>query len=226
MPSAIERSAALKTRTRRVADAFEFWNRKLHYYLGLYFLFFLWLFAFTGLLLNHSWKFTEFWPNRKISTIERQVQPPASGTDLQKAEGLMRQLGIQGEVEWPTARSAQDQLNFRVSRPGHTSEIKADLNHGRARIEVTEVNLWGVVRILHTFTGTRMNDAAGNQRDWILTTIWALSMDAVAIGLIFMVCSSFYMWYRLTAKRNFGFLALALGVFSCGFLVFGLRWIH
>ena len=222
MPSAIERSAALKTRTRR----FEVWNRKLHYYLGLYFLFFVWLFAFTGLLLNHSWKFTDFWPNRRISTMERQVQPPASGTDLQKAEGLMRQLGIQGEVEWPAARSAQDQLNFRVSRPGHTSEIKVDLNHGRARIEVTEVNLWGVLRILHTFTGTRMNDAAGNQRDWILTTIWALSMDAVAIGLILMVCSSFYMWYRLAAKRNFGLLALGLGVLSCGFFIFGLRWIH
>ena len=29
-------------------------NRRAHYYLGLYFLFFLWLFAFTGLLLNHS----------------------------------------------------------------------------------------------------------------------------------------------------------------------------
>ena len=32
---------------------FETWNKKLHYYLGLYFLLFLWLFSFTGLLLNH-----------------------------------------------------------------------------------------------------------------------------------------------------------------------------
>ena len=30
------------------------WNRKLHYYLGLYFLFFLWLFSLTGLMLNHQ----------------------------------------------------------------------------------------------------------------------------------------------------------------------------
>ena len=34
--------------------AVEKWNRKLHFYLGLYFLFFLWLFSLTGLMLNHG----------------------------------------------------------------------------------------------------------------------------------------------------------------------------
>ena len=32
----------------------ETWNRKLHIYVGLYFLTFLWLFSFSGLLLNLS----------------------------------------------------------------------------------------------------------------------------------------------------------------------------
>ena len=36
------------------------WNQKLHIYLGLYFLVFLWLFAVSGLLLNHGWQFAEF----------------------------------------------------------------------------------------------------------------------------------------------------------------------
>ena len=226
MSSAIERPLPSKTRTRSFADTFEIWNRKLHYYLGLYFLFFLWLFAFTGLLLNHSWKFSEFWPNRRISTMQREVRLPASGTDLEKAESVMRQLGIQGEVEWTSPRAAPDRLNFRVSRPGHISEISTDLTQGHTRIETSEVNLWGVMRVLHTFTGVRLNDAAGNQRDWLLTTIWALSMDAVAIGIILMVFSSFYMWYRLSAKRNLGMVALVLGIVSCGLFVCGLRWIY
>src|SRR5215813_8973354 len=114
-------------KSRRPVAIFEIWNRKLHYYLGLYFLFFLWLFAFTGLLLNHSWKFQEFWPNRKISTMEREVRLPALGTDLEKAANLMRQLGIEGEVEWTSPRAAPDRLSFRVSRPGHISEINTDL---------------------------------------------------------------------------------------------------
>ena len=38
----------------------ERWNRKLHFYTGLFLIVFLWLFAFTGLLLNHpTWMFHE-----------------------------------------------------------------------------------------------------------------------------------------------------------------------
>lgn len=38
---------------RGTASTFLVWNRRTHFYLGLYFLFFAWLFVFTGLLLNH-----------------------------------------------------------------------------------------------------------------------------------------------------------------------------
>src|SRR5438093_10955919 len=103
MSSAVDQVPLSKPQSRRLADTFEIWNRKLHYYLGLYFLFFLWLFAFTGLLLNHgSWKFQEFWPNRKISTYERAIKPPPPSSDLAQARDLMRQLGIQVEIEWTT----------------------------------------------------------------------------------------------------------------------------
>ena len=48
MPSPADQLASRKSRARGFADGFKVWNRKLHYYLGLYFLFFLWMFAFTG----------------------------------------------------------------------------------------------------------------------------------------------------------------------------------
>jgi len=68
---------------RRVLDIFEVWNRRLHFYIGLYLLFFLWLFAFTGLLLNHpGWTFAEFWPTRKQTAFERAITPPPVGPDL------------------------------------------------------------------------------------------------------------------------------------------------
>jgi len=82
-----------------------------------------------------------------------------------------------------------------------------------------------MMHVLHTFTGVRANDPK-NRRDWILTTIWALSMDALAVGLILMVLSSLYMWYRLRSKRAVGFIVLLLGVLTCGFFVFGLQWIY
>jgi hypothetical protein len=200
MPSAIDRSAA-----------------KLHYYLGLYFLFFTWLFAFSGLLLNHSWKFAEFWPNRRVSVFERQFSPlPAGGAVLQ-ARALMQQVGIEGEVQLP-GRIEMGRLDFRVVRPGCSFEIKADPAQGRARIERTEVNLWGTMRALHTFKGGR-----GNQRNWILTTVWAVSMDALAVGLLVMVLTGVYIWWGTKSKRAPGLLALVAGVAACAWLVFGLR---
>ena len=225
MPSAAEQSPAAGARTQPLLDLFTLWNRKLHYYLGLYFLFFLWLFAFTGLLLNHSaWRFFEFWPNRKVTAYEQAIQPPPPGNDTDRARALMQQLGIAGEIGWPV-RSEPGHLNFRVSRPGRTFEIRADFERGNAEVERTEINTWGTIRVLHTFTGVRLGDPK-EQRDWILTAVWAASMDALAIGVLVMVLGSYYMWFGLKSKRKPGLIALALGIAACGWFVSGLRWTY
>ena len=204
-------------------NLFSSWNRRLHFYVGLYFLFFVWLFALTGLLLNHDWSFAEFWPNRKVTRSERAFVAPPAGTPLETARNLMRQLGVAGEIQWLATQRDPTRLDFRVTRPGLNLEIKADLKAGRANLERSDLNAWGVLHVLHTFTGVRLNDAS-NSRDWLLTTVWACSMDAVAAGLIFMVASGIVMWLGLAGKRGWGFLALASGVVACGWFVVGLRW--
>src|SRR5215468_10340954 len=110
----------------QASKAFEMWNRRIHYYLGLYLLFFVWLFAFSGLLLNNSgWKTFEFWEKRKESEFDRAITTPTSGSDLAQANDLMHQLDIGGEIEWTTSRADNNVLNFRVTRPGHVMDIKA-----------------------------------------------------------------------------------------------------
>ena len=211
--------------SRNRAGAFSRWNRKLHYYLGLYLLFFVWLFALTGLLLNHSqWKFAEFWDSRQETTVERDIVAPPSEGDLAQARDLMGQLGIRGEIDWTVTRNTPGLLEFRASRPGHIFEIKADLAGRKARIKGIELNAWGVMHILHTFTGERRDDDR-NQRDWIVTSVWALSMDAVALGLIVMVISSLFMWYELPRKRTTGAIVLSLGFLTSGLLCVGLRFL-
>lgn len=79
------------------------------------------------------------------------------------------------------------------------------------------------MHLLHTFTGVPAADTK-NTRDWTLTTVWALSMDAVAVGLIVMILGSYIMWYRLKAKRRGGAVALVLGFLTCGAFVVGLSW--
>ncbi|MBI2686472.1 MAG: PepSY domain-containing protein [Acidobacteria bacterium] len=209
----------------RIEYTFKIWNRKGHYYLGLYFLFFLWLFSFTGLLLNHgSWRFAEFWPNRKMSSTTSQIELPQAGTALDRARDAMRQLGISGEIEWTAAKPGSTLFEFRVNRPGHNFAVSLDPAQGRAVVEHTEINAWGVMRVLHAFTGVRAGDAR-NERDWIMTKLWAFSMDAVAAGMMLMIASGLYLWWGLRSKRVLGAIALALGSTVCGLLLAGVRWI-
>ena len=209
-----------------VADAFFAWNRRIHYYLGLYFLFFTWLFVFTGLLLNHPrWQVNQFWQNRLQSITEHSFQPSTGASLFDSARDMMQQLDIAGEIQWPALQAERGVLAFQVSRPGLILDIKANLEKGRVTVQRNQLNGWGVMQLLHTFTGTPVADVY-NTRDWVLTTVWAMSMDAVAVGLIVMVCSSYIMWYRLKGKRLAGIVALLLGVVSCGALVLGLRWLR
>ena len=136
----------------------------------------------------------------------------------------MRQLGIDGEVQWPATQPPNGPLTFQVSRPGVAVGVKADLQSGRAIVQNTQLNAWGVLHALHTFTGAPAADSR-NRRDWTLTTVWALSMDAVAAGLIVMVLGSYVMWFRLRDKRLGGVVALALGFISCGAFIGVLRWL-
>src|SRR5579862_5564689 len=129
-----------------------------------------------------------------------------------------------GEILWTTTRTDPNQFEFQVRRPGHFFFIKADLAGKRVAVRRSEVNLWGVIKALHTFTGVQMDDPR-NTRDWSLTFLWAYSMDAVAAGLIYMVLSSLYMWFNLPQKRLLGAIALALGSISCALFCIGLRWL-
>ncbi len=225
MPSLREDELAGERRTRGAVDTVLVWNRRVHYYLGLFLLFFIWLFAFTGLLLNHPrWQFAQFWPNRIQTTTEHTIAVVTAANDTDRARDVMRQLGVAGELQWPATQPANGPFTFQVNRPGFNVDVKADLQAGRATVQRTQLNAWGVMHILHTFTGAPAADSR-NRRDWTLTTLWALSMDAVAGGLIVMVLGSYVMWFRLRAKRIGGISALALGFISCGAFIGALRWL-
>lgn len=200
------------------------WNRKLHLYLGLYFLVFLWLFALSGLLLNHAWRFTEFWSQRQQSTREQVIQPLRASDDLGQAKELMSQLDLAGEIEWTRVRPATERFSFRVVRPGRIVDVTAELGRGSATVQEIRLNGWGVVRMLHTFNGTPAS-TTGAERDWLLTRLWSFAMDALAVGLIALVAGSLILAYERRERRFGAGIALGLGLAVSGFFVFGLRWL-
>lgn len=203
----------------------EWWNRRLHYYLGLYFLFFLWLFSLTGLLLNHPmWRFAQFWPDRRETSFEQPLHGRGARSALDQARLIMRELALAGEIDWPPQQTP-GRLEFTVNRPGLLHRVSADMNQNRVTVTRTEVNAWGVMYFLHTFSGTRVNNPAAT-RDWMLTSVWVMAMDAVAAGLLLIVFTSYYMWYRLKPKRRLGLISLGAGVVCCGVFVAGLAWLR
>src|SRR5213593_1464335 len=215
MPSSIEPNRS------KASITLEVWNRKLHFYLGLYFLFFLWLFSLTGLLLNHGRWAMALGANQRAETrYERGIEIPAGNTDLVRARDIMRQLNLVGEVDWPASQQP-GHLAFNVSRPNEANQVRVDLSEKRAVVQHFDNSHWAAFRIFHTFSGSRYN-APGTERDWIVTTAWVFAMDALAAGLIVMVFGSYYMWYRLKPKPTFGVIVLAAGIACCGMFLVGL----
>ena len=198
------------------------WTRRVHYALGLYLLLFTWLFAVSGLLLNHTWAFAEFWPKRVEATAERPIQAPAAGGgDLATARALMAQLGLRGEIE-EIKRNPQGEFALSLARPGTSVRVEADLPAGRAAVKTTRVNGWGVFKTLHTFAGVQYEQPE-RRRDSLVATVWAAAMAASGLGLIVLVLTSLYLWWRLEEKRAMGAVALGAGVIVTGAFLFGLR---
>lgn len=194
------------------ARILEAWNRKLHYYLGLYFLLFLWLFSVTGLMLNHQQWFRGL-NERRETSYEMPIVSPAGDTMLDQTRDLMDQLNVQGEIDWPASQPAAH-LDFNVGRPSGAAQIRVDLNAKTAYVREFDNNKRLAFQIFHTFSGSRFNQPA-SRRDWIVTSVWVWAMDALAIGLIVMVLGSYYMWWRLKKRKTLGAIVLAAGAASC-----------
>ena len=195
------------------------WNRQLHYYLGLYFLFFLWVFSATGLMLNHQQWFSNLYERVETSYETPIEEPSSSDTDLARARDLMRQLKLRGEIDWPESQLV-GHLDFNVSRPTGSALVRVDLNAKQAFIRQFDNNPGHSFQIFHTFSGSRFNQPA-SRRDWIVTSMWVWAMDALAAGLIAMVLGSYYMWYPLKKRRTLGVVVLTAGLASCGLFLAG-----
>jgi hypothetical protein len=203
----------------------ETWNRKLHYYLGLFFLFFLWLFSLTGLLLNHGqWAMAQAANQRKETRYEQRIRPPNGDSDLAHARDVMSQLGLAGEIDLPASAQPPGGLDFNISRPKDASQVKVDLTRMRASVLHFDNSGWATFRIFHTFSGSRFN-APESRRDWILTSVWVFAMDALSAALIVMVLGSYYMWYRFKRKRlSLGVVTLTAG-YACCALFLRFMWL-
>ena len=139
LPSKAERPSAAGAEVdeagrRGWEETLEIWNARLHYYGGLYLLLFIWLFSFTGLVLNHQWEIHNFWAKRQESTFKQRVKPPSANSDMAQAEDLMRQLHLRGEITLPDSPAPPRRFDFRVYKPALLTDIQVDLRKNEATV--------------------------------------------------------------------------------------------
>ncbi len=187
-------------------------NRKLHTYLGLFFLFFIWLFSLSGVVLNHpKWRISSFWGDRKETSFEAPVVLPMAQDDLTSAKIIMEQLRIRGEISNLSRHGDSKVMTFQVVKPGDIYQVKTDFVSLRAQVKHIQVNGWGILSMLHSFTGVRRSDPS-QHRNWWATRIWRFLMDALSISLVIMVLTGIYMWYCRGHGRVLGSVLLISGI--------------
>lgn len=203
---------------RNLLDRIARWNQKLHVYAGLCLLVFVWLFAVSGLLLNHpKWTFAQFWPDRHESSTEQPVQLRPASTDMARARDLMAQLGLSGEID--QLKVSADRFEFRLMTPSQITTVGVDLSGSRAHIQQIRVNGWGVLSALHHLTGVHQ-DMPALARNSTGAQLWCAVVGVVSVGLLLQVLGGLCIWLHRRERVVIGIAALLLGTFSCGFFLF------
>jgi hypothetical protein len=181
----------------------------------------MWLFSVSGLLLNHDdWKFASFWEERKQNKKVTPINIPPGLDSIQIIKNMLFQLKISGEVN--NVKLTADSIDFSISYPGHVNNIHADFKKSICIQNEFSYNIWGKLRNLHTFNGANRNNPS-LQPNWLLTRVWRFSMDAIAIGLIFLSVSSWIMWYKIRKDYSWGYLTLIAGFAMAIYFVVLLR---
>ncbi len=205
--------------SQKAYNSLNFWSRKIHIHIGLFLLLFVWLFSFSGLLLNHGgWKISSFWEERKQTEKVTTVYIANSSDSSAVLKNVMTQLAIAGEVS--DVEMWQDSIHFRVSKPGEVNSLAVNFVTGLCLQKKMEYNAAGKIRTLHTFNGVDKNNSS-HKPNWLITNVWRLSMDGIAIGLLLLCVSSWVMWYKIRLKYRWGCLALIAGLVAAGYFVFG-----
>lgn len=197
------------------------WNRKFHIYAGLFLLLFIWLFSFSGLLLNHSqWKFASFWDQRKESEIISPAIIPATADSSSLILAFMDQLKISGEVS--NIKLTPETVDFRVMVPGINRDIHVDFKNKLISQKIMSFNFWGKIRILHAFNGANKTNPE-IRPNWIVTRIWLFTINGIAIGLILLCISSLFMWYEVRKNYSGGLYVLILAFAAALYFIYLIR---
>ena len=196
------------------------WNRKIHIYLGLFLLFFIWLFGLSGILLNHHWEFASFWENREEIKYDQYILISGEREQYKLVHEVMNKLDLNGSIISPGFSNDSIYLNFIIAKPGTRYDVRANLTDGNVKVTEAKFNAWGVVRALHTLRNPTLKEYSERYQS-IIASIWSISIDIVSVGLIIICLGGWYLLLQVPGKRFYvGLVSIFGGVLICIYILF------
>ena len=191
------------------------WNQKIHMYLGLCLLFFIWLFGLSGLLLNHQWEFASFWENRKEIKYHKTIQISTEREQFPLVHEIKSKLNLDGSVNNPRFSNDSVLLSFIIAKPGTRYDVQANLNNGKIKITETKFNKWGIIRALHTSRNPTLKERSERYQT-VIASIWSISLDIISVGLMIICLGGWYIYLQVPKKRFYlGLISITSGFVLC-----------
>jgi hypothetical protein len=191
-------------------------NRRLHLYLGLGLLPWLFMYGISSIPFAHSQYFDRrdsasglpLWSLRSTHTVDRAI--PDDPAQLREfGASLLRQAGITAPT-FGAYRQGPTQVNVYVYSFWHSTQLKYSADQQRLTVEDRRFR-WD-----HFLTG--MHARGGFEQEGLLVRSWSVAVDLVCLAIVMWIASGLYMWWGLPGSRRWGCLAIGAGIAS--FVVF------
>lgn len=194
-------------------------NRRVHIYLGLALLPWLFMYGISSIPFAHSQYFEQRdkakglprWTLRFERSLDVSV-PEAAEALRPFGAALLEEAGIEGTA-FGVYRQSPTQVNVYSYSFWKSTQLKYFVDQKKLRVEDNRFR-WD-----HFLTG--MHARGGFEQEGFLQTSWSVVVDLVCAGILVWVASGLYMWWGIRGHRRLGALALLAGAAS--FLLFTIR---
>ena len=198
---------------------FAHFNRRLHLYLGLALLPWLFMYGISSVPFAHNQFFDRrdaakgqpLWTLRTEYTFD--VPVPDDSKPLRALGAvLLARAGIEN-TNFGVYRQSPAQVNVYSYSFWKSTQLKYFVDQKRVTVEDRRFR-WD-----HFLTG--MHARGGFDQEGILQDSWSVVVDLVCGAIVLWIASGLYMWWGLPGSRPWGFAAIAAGCVS--FVLFALK---
>jgi len=199
---------------------FAHFNRRLHLYLGLSLLPWLFMYGISSIPFAHNQYFERrdaakgipLWSLRSTHTVDAAI-PEDPGQLRTFGASLLQQAGITADT-FGAYRQSPTQVNVYVYSFWNSTQLKYFAVQQRLTVEDRRFR-WD-----HFLTG--MHARGGFEQESLFVRSWSVIVDLVCLAIVVWIASGLYMWWGLPGSRRFGWLTIAAGTISFAIFTIGL----